>query len=97
MNTRNPHDIFVRLGEFFLFSFNPKLDRDVVILECLHSYDQPIPQTRPIRHTAHDFIRACERIIEKDMPVTKNPSNQVIADLEHWISDWNKAHGTGAA
>ena len=93
MGAIDRQQVFVRLGEYFLLSHNPRLDREVIVLECLHSYDQPIPENRPIRHTAHDFIRACDRIIEKDLPASKNRSNPLVADMEQWIQDWNEKLG----
>lgn len=80
----NPSLAFTRLAETFLSSANPKLEREVVILDCIYAYDGVL--TSPIRRTAHAFFRAAEKIIELGGKASEDP-------LERWIAEWNKKHG----
>lgn len=78
---------FRELGLRFLDSFNPKLNKSIVVADAILSYDGDINTNRPIRHQAHEFVQECVGIIEKK---SVSPQNQFFHD---WITDWNKIFG----
>ncbi len=70
----------------FLDSLNPKPHAEPLMVECILSYDGEIPATR-IRHHAHAFMRATERIVS--LKITPDSPNAT----EQWIVKWLDQNG----
>jgi hypothetical protein len=78
---------FRELGLRFLDSYNPKLDKSIVVADAILSYDGPIETHRPVRHLAHEFVQECVGIIEGKSIRSHNEN------LHHWITVWNREFG----
>lgn len=76
---------FRQLATHFLESTNPRLERHIVILECILSYDGPIPDAQ-LRYFAYNFFRTAEQAIENGWPT---PQQQKEGDpASAWIYTW---------
>lgn len=78
---------FRELGLRFLDSYNPKLDKSIVVADAILSYDGPIETNRPVRHLAHEFVQECVEIIEGKSICLNNK------DFHEWITVWNREFG----
>jgi hypothetical protein len=76
---------FRQLATAFLDSCNPKLDKHIVVLNCIVDYDGPIPERR-LRQMAHAFFREAERAIEYDGERGNGDADPHI----DWIHNWLK-------
>lgn len=71
----------------FLDSCNPEPDRAIVIANCIVDYDGPMDLEKPLRHSAHEFFRMAERLIEHGNVPTE------ASAMASWIMRWNKELG----
>lgn len=79
---------FRDISMMFLKSMNPRLEREVVVMDAIYAYRGPLPE-HSMRYFAHQFVRSAERIIDKGLTV----STSVVIDA--WITQWNKEFGLG--
>lgn len=79
-----------QLAFYYISSFNPKIEKAVVIMDAIvvYSATQPIDNLtrldQPLRYTAHTFVRQAVLHIEKGEEL--NP----LRTLDKWIMDWTK-------
>lgn len=89
---------FVRLCEFFLNGFNPRMRNHVIILDCIlgvpdylfDRFDGP-----SYRHLAYNFVHWCVKFGNKegnDDSVSSYPQNEESKLLE-WTREWWKENG----
>ena len=64
-----------------------KLEKSIVVADCIVSYDGYLPEFEPLRYHAHRFVEEAVALIEHD--VHKEPES----DATVWITRWNKRHG----
>lgn len=76
---------FQTMCRYFLESMNPRLEREVVVLNCILDFDQYFDSFSPLRHEAHAFVRDAEAIIDKETGGT--------SEYADWITRWNMAYG----
>lgn len=76
---------FRQLATCFLDSYNPKLHKSGVILNCILDYDGPFIANVPLRYQAHDFVQeAYEQIERNQLP------HEESLDIFRWIAEWWK-------
>jgi hypothetical protein len=84
---------FRTLATHFLDSFNPGLDRHVVVLDAIWSlplsYIPSGKEGRAGRDFAHAFVHACVTIIEHANLTLHYPGFD--PEVENWVKCWAKA------
>lgn len=66
----------------FLDSFNPKLNREIIVVNAVVDYDGPLPETH-LRYHAHSFVRAAAAMIEQE--ITPSPGEECGDWLKEWV------------
>jgi hypothetical protein len=89
--SQNPFDMLERrlafqaLCRYFLESMNPRLEKEVVVLNCILDFDEYQETFTAMRYTAYDFVRSAEMIIDKGLSDN--------GEFAEWITRWNMTYG----
>lgn len=74
---------FRELAKYFVQSYNPRLQREVIILDAIWCYDYKRIEGIPIRYDAHDFVKHIASIMND----TKLNPGQTYADVAEKLAN----------